>query len=439
MKLLTINRLSKQCLIILTLLSLFIFTETNCTREATVSPEEGYYTCSMHPQVIQQEPGDCPICNMKLSFVEASKKKEDHSKHDNQKKEKHQKKKSNFFKFSLAQDLLQNAKIYTVPTKKERFTRFNSYSGHIDYNEDPDRLVIISTKYDGWIEKLFVSKEGQSIKKGELLMGVYSQKILASKEEYLTTYQSLKNSYLSQGKDIKGLIKDPTLVASRRKLIYLDVPSSQITSLEKSGKADRLTYFRSPISGTLIKKNVLQGSFIKSGQELFRIANLKTLWVFIHIFEKDLPFVKKGQQVTIQTTAHPGKNFSGKIDLIYPFLDMKTRDLKVRIVVPNTNFILKPGMYANVKVKSTLPKSVITIPELSIIYSGEENYVFVSLGDGDFEVRPIVVLTRSDGKAVVSSGLSEKELVVSNGQFLLDSEASLKEALQKGQMTEHQH
>ena len=270
-------------------------------------------------------------------------------------------------------------------------------------------------------------------------MGVYSQKILASKEEYLTTYQSLKNSYLSQGKDIKGLIKDPTLVASRRKLIYLDVPSSQITSLEKSGKADRLTYFRSPISGTLIKKNVLQGSFIKSGQELFRIANLKTLWVFIHIFEKDLPFVKKGQQVTIQTTAHPGKKFSGKIDLIYPFLDMKTRDLKVRIVVPNTNFILKPGMYANVKVKSTLPKSVITIPELSIIYSGEENYVFVSLGDGDFEVRPIVVLTRSDGKAVVSSGLSEKELVVSNGQFLLDSEASLKEALQKGQMTEHQH
>src|SRR6056297_1156471 len=118
---------------------------------------------------------------------------------------------------------------------------------------------------------------------------------------------------------------------------------------------------------------------------------------------------------------------------------MKTRDIKVRVVVNNRGRILKPGMYVKVAVESTIPQKVVTIPEQSIIYSGEKNYVFVSHGEGKFEVRPVVVLTRSDGRAVVKSGLKEKEMVVANGQFLLDSEASLKEAMEKGEMTGHQH
>jgi len=434
-----INLYLKTVLLLFFILITLFVTTISCLKDGAVTSEEGYYTCSMHPQVIQQEPGNCPICEMNLTFVpeEKEKSKDTHDGHEMEMGSK--KKKAGFFQFSLAKNLLQNANVYTVPTKKVRFTRTKTFSGHIDYNEDPDRLVIINTKYEGWIEKLYVSKEGQHINKNERLMGIYSQKILAAKEEYLTTYQSLIKNYSSQGINIEDLRKDPTLIASHRKLIYLDVPSFQISLIETSGKTDRLTYFRSPISGILIKKDILQGSYIKTGQELFRIANLKILWVFIHIFEKDLPFIKKGQGVTIQTYAYPEKPFTGKIDLIYPFLDMKTRDVRVRIVVPNDKLLLKPGMFASVKVKSTLPGKVITIPELAIIYSGEKNYVFASVGDGNFEVRPIVVLTRSEGKAVISRGLKKNELIVANSQFLLDSEASLKEAIQKGQLTGHQH
>ena len=264
-------------------------------------------------------------------------------------------------------------------------------------------------------------------------MGVYSPNIIAAKEEYITTYKTLKDLYEIQGKSMSELKKDLTLRAVERKLINLDVSAGQIRQLEKTKNAGRLTFYHSPISGVIIKKNVLQGSHIKAGQELFRIANLSSLWVFIHIFEKDLRFVKKGQKVTIKSGAYPDKAFHARIDLIYPFFNMETRDVKVRIILPNTKQLLRPGMYVNVAVESKLSGDTVTIPDQAIIYSGEKNYVFVSLGKGKFEVRPITILTRSEGKAVITKGLEEKELVVANGQFLLDSEASLKGALQKGE------
>ncbi len=447
----TLNRQLRRRHILTVLIVFALVISLHCTEEGTVTPEEGYYTCSMHPQVIQHEPGVCPICNMKLTFVPASKEKKKESEqkqkheemkekdsHDTRKAEKRDQEQKQF-RFSIAENLLRNANVYTVPARKEHFSAESTYAGHVDYDEAPNRLVIINTKYDGWIEKLYVSKEGQRIRKGDRLMGVYSQMVFAAMEEYVTTYQSLKSIYHSQNKSTDELRKDPSLIASKKKLLYLDVPPEQINALEKAGSAERLTYFRSPISGIIVKKNVLQGEYIKPGQELFRIANLSTLWVFIHIFEKDLPFIKKGQRVEIESAAYPGKTFSGRIDLIYPFFDMKTRDAKVRIIVSNRGLLLKPGMYIEVTVQSSLKEKVITIPELAIIYSGEKNYVFVSLGEGDFEIRPVTVLTRSGGKAVISKGLRENELVVANGQFLLDSEASLKEALEKGEMTGHQH
>ncbi len=423
--------------------SLFLI---SCSDEKNGDKEEGYYTCSMHPQVIKQEPGDCPICGMKLTFVPSDKKDESKEK-DDKSHEGHNgheemgkiEKKDGSFKFSIGSKLIQRANVYTVPAKRKTFTRESDYSGHVDYNEDPNRLVVINTKYNGWIEKLYVTQEGKYIKKGQLLMGVYSQEILAAKEEYITTYQSLVNMYKAQDKDVADVLHDPILKASRKKLLYLDVPVGQIDTMQKKGEAGRLTYYRSPIAGVVVKKDVIQGEFIKEGQELFRIADMKILWVFFHVFEKDLDYIKKGQRVNITCKAYPDKSCSGRIDLIYPYLDMKTRDIKVRVVVNNRGGILKPGMYVKVSVESTMPRKVVTIPEQSIIYSGEKNYVFVSHGDGEFEVRPVVVLTRSDGRAVIKSGLKEKEMVVANGQFLLGSEASLKEAMEEGQMTGHQH
>ena len=432
-------------IIVIILSFVFIIGTVSCKDSGRVSPEEGYYTCSMHPQVIQQRPGNCPICGMNLVFrtagKETKKTEADHQKGHTPDAEGHGKAGiGQNFRFSLARDLLQNAEVYTVPAKKGKFIHKKTYSGHVDFNEDPDKLVVITTKYDGWIEKLYVSKEGQRIGRGQKLMGVYSPVILAAQEEYLTTYQSLKAMASARGSAGEALHRDPTIIAMRRKLQNLDVSMSRIRSLETTGNAQRLTYFYSPISGIIVKKTVLQGSFIKAGEELFRIANLRNLWVFIHIFEKDLSFIKKGQRVVLHSTAYPERKFEGAIDLIYPFFDMKTRDVKVRIDVPNAGYALKPGMYVNVDVSSTVPGESVIIPELAITYSGEHNYVFVSLGAGEFEIRPVVVRAQSEGKALVSKGLVENDLVVANGQFLLDSEASLKEALEKGNITgAHKH
>lgn len=397
----------------------------------------------MHPQVIQQEPGNCPICGMKLTYVEAMQdtKHKDHAEahKDNSKPKEDNSKESRNFSFSLSETLLTNSNLATVPAVKERFSRKAKYSAHVDYNEDADKLVIVSTKYDGWVERLLVSKEGQYVKRGQALMGVYSPNILAAKEEYVTTYNTIKSLLEAQNKPLEEIYNDPTLKAAKRKLSYLDVPNSHIKKLEEEGKAGRRTYYPSPISGVIVKKNVLQGAFIKAGQEILRIANLGKLWVFIHIFEKDLAFVKKGQTVKLKTTAYPDKEFKGRIDLIYPFLDPKTKDIKVRIVVRNQRNLLKPGMFAEVEVTSGLPGQSITIPDSTIIYSGDKSYVFLSLGEGKFELRPVEVRITSNGKAVISKGLSESDLVVANGQFLLDSEASLKEAVSKGAMAGHNH
>lgn len=417
----------------------------------------GYYTCSMHPQVIKQEPGNCPICGMKLTYQEVLEE-EAHHEHDNTKKTSGNKlsgsmgdmtipdsseKKTNVpdkknFNFRLSSTVLLNANIATEPVIKEVFSKKTKYSAHLDYNEGADKLVIVSTKYDGWLEKVFVTTEGQYLNKGQNLFGIYSPKILAAKEEYVTTYNSLKNMYFSQGKNNAALKSDLTVQAARRQLNYLDISESQIRQLETSGKSSRLTYYSSPISGVVVKKDILQGSFIKSGQELIRIADLSKLWGYIHVFEKDLPYIKKGVKVNLKTTAYPDKDFPGRIDLISPFLDPSTRDIKVRIVISNPKRLLKPGMFAEVNIESKLDDESLVIPDTAAIYSGEKSYAFVSLGKGKFEVRPITVLLTSDGKAAVT-GLNENELVVTSGQFLLDSEASLKEALSKGAKVGHNH
>ena len=411
----------------------------SCKENKNSSGSKGYYTCSMHPQVIKQEPGICPICAMKLIYIETMNDPE-YEGHTKQHKNGSKKlAKNGHLQFSLSQTMLANSNLATVRAVEESFSRKAKYSAHVDYNEDPDRLVIISTKYEGWIERLLVSKEGQFIKKGQPLMGIYSPSILAAKEEYLITYNTIKTLYKLQNKPAEAIYNDPTLKAAQRKLSYLDVARSQISRLEKEGKVHKRTYYPSPISGVIVKKNVLQGSFIKAGQEILRIANLNKLWVFIHIFEKDLTFIKKRQRVELKVAAYRDKKFTGKIDLIYPFLDPQTKDIKVRIVVKNQRNLLKPGMFAKVEIESRLPGKSIIIPDSTIIYSGDKSYVFVSLGSGRFELRQVQVKIASGGKAIISKGLSKNDLVVANGQFLLDSEASLRATISKGSMSGHNH
>lgn len=409
-----------------------------CNGSSDEAAKEGYYTCSMHPQVISQKPGTCPICGMDLTYIEAQQS-DEHKDHAEQHKNKNgegsretsspEKAGNDTGKrvFTLKKEMLANARLATSPVRVEPFSKEGRYTAHIDFNETPRRYVIINTKYDGWIEKLSISKEGDRVRKGGRLFGIYSPEVLAAKEEYITTRLALSeiHSHGSVSENTQKLKNDPTLKAARQKLLYLDVPASDIERLDSLENAPRLTTYRSPISGVVISKKVVRGAHIRAGEEIMRIADLRRLWVFIHIFEHDLSFIKKGQKVTLRTKAYPGETYTGRVDLIYPFVNPETRDLKIRISVRNNSLKLKPGMFAEVEINSLLSESAHTIPSTAVIYSGSESYVFLSLGSGRFKLQPVTVKAVSDQRAMIT-GLSENELVVTNGQFMLDSEASMK-------------
>ena len=377
--------------------------------------QDGYYTCAMHSQVISKEPGNCPICNMKLTHITP----------DNMEEVTKGASDKNFY-FSVATNLLQNSNIATTKVVKDNFKRITKYSAHVDYDESSDKIAAISIKYDGWVEKLYINREGQQVKKGQALMGIYSPILLAAKEEYKTALNIIRGMPNYAG-DIDS---DPTIKATKQKLRYLDVSESEIRTIETTGIVSRLTTIHSPIQGIIAKKNIIQGVYITAGFEVFRIANLSSVWVLIHVFANDLEYIKSGDIATI-TPNGLSIPLKGKVDLIYPFVDEMGKDIKVRIIINNINSLLKPGMFVDVLLHQQFKGQQIIIPDTSILYSGEKSYVFISRTDTQFELRTVKVLTTSNGQAVISEGLHENEKVVINGQFLLDSEASLKEEISK--------
>ncbi|MFH1540044.1 MAG: efflux RND transporter periplasmic adaptor subunit, partial [bacterium] len=188
----------------------------------------------------------------------------------------------------------------------------------------------------------------------------------------------------------------------------------------------------SPTAGILTHLSAVEGKFFAKGSDLFRIADLSTVWVYAHVYESEVPYVKEGQEATVELSYLPGKTFEGTIDYVYPYLDEKTRDIKLRLVFDNPNLEFKPEMYANVKIESMISDDAIIVPTESIIHSGERTVAFVVRDKGRFQPREVVIGPEDDrGRVQVISGLAPGETVVVSGQFLLDSESKLREAIQK--------
>jgi Cu(I)/Ag(I) efflux system membrane fusion protein/cobalt-zinc-cadmium efflux system membrane fusion protein len=316
----------------------------------------------------------------------------------------------------------QNMGIRTAVVKKELLTFTIRTYGHI--TADETRTTQINSKTNGWIEKLYVDFTGKFVEKGEPLYEIYSPELLAAQEEYLVTYHNMQKF---TERDNEGL-----LASARRRLEYFDIASSEIELIEKSGRVKKTLMVRSPSSGFVIQRNIEEGGFVKSGTMLFRIADLSRIWVEAHIYEYEFSWVAEGQEAEMTLPYQPGKVFSGRVSYVYPYLQPKTRDVVIRLEFENPDLDLKPEMYADVRIKSKSGGEGLVIPSEAVIRSGERNVVFVTRPGNKFTPRDVTLGLPVDGGGIqILTGLAAGETIVTSGQFLLDSESKLKEAVQK--------
>lgn len=307
--------------------------------------------------------------------------------------------------------------------------------GRIEYDEK--RVVTVNTKFEGWIEKLYVDYTGRYVEKGEPVAEIYSPELLATQMEFINLIK-----WSNAGSGVRGQRSGETEIdkmitmdaktiieAARQRLRLWDITEEQIKKIEEAGKPIRTLTIYSPVSGYVVQKPVLQGMRVMAGEKLLDIADLSTVWIIADVYEYELPLIDVGQEADISLSYIPGKVFKSKIEFVYPSLSGQTKTAKIRFSIPNPNpnkdGLLKPQMFSEVTIKRSLGRRLI-IPEEAIIDTGTRQIVYVDKGDGYFEPRQIMPGLRADGSVEVLKGLKAGERIAVSGNFLIDSEARLK-------------
>lgn len=323
---------------------------------------------------------------------------------------------------------VQNIGVRTARATEGPLSHVVRAVGRVDFDET--QLARIYPKIDGWVETLAIDKTGAQVKKGDVLLSIYSPQMVASQEEYLLALKNRKTLAESPLEDIRrgaeSLVK-----SARLRLELLDMPEHQIEALERRGEIFRVTHIHSPFNGVVIKMGVQAGQYVTPRTQLYHIANLNKVWVYAEVFEFELPWIKEGDSAQITVEGVPGREFHGHISYIYPYLDRKTRTAKVRLEFDNSDGALLPEMFANVTLKSVRSAPAVLVPAQAIVRSGARKQVFVVREPGKFEPREVVVGITSEGQTQILEGVAADEEVVVSAQFLIDSESSLREATAK--------
>jgi Cu(I)/Ag(I) efflux system membrane fusion protein len=297
--------------------------------------------------------------------------------------------------------------------------------GTVAYDES--RVKHVHSKVDGWVDKLYVDSTGAFVAKGQPLFSIYSPDLVATQTEYLMAkkhYESLAASSIPEVKTGASSL----VTASKTRLALWDISEQQVRELERKGEAQRTLTLYSPHSGFVIKKDINEGMKVMGDKELYTIADLSSVWVNVDVYEGDIPFIKIGQQADIALSYSPGETLKGRVAYIYPYLDEKTRTVKVRLQQPNPGNKLKPEMYVNAEIK--IPGATqLSIPEEAVLDSGTRKIVFLDKGDGHYEAKEVKLGAKMEGFYQVTSGLRAGEKIAASSAFLLDSESRLAEAM----------
>ena len=368
--------------------------------------EIAYYTCSMHPSVRSQDPGQCPICNMALTPVT----------------------RAEVESGVVIVDAARRQRIGVTTGRVERRSVPVTVRavGRVAFDET--RLADVSVKYRGWIGNLLVDETGQPVRRGQTLFTLYSPELYAAQEEYLAALESQRTAQGTGAPDRA----DYLVGAARKRLRLWDLSEAQIDRLAATGEPVEYIPISSPASGYVVEKNVVAGASVEPGMQLYRIAGLDRVWVEAEVYESELPLVEVGQPATVTFPYLPAETFRGRVTFVMPFLDDATRTGRVRVELANTGMMIKPDMYANVLLERASAPALV-VPDDAVLYAGEREFVFVDLGEGRLQPRRVVTGRDLGDSVEIVSGLAEGDEIVTSGNFLIAAESRLKLAMEQWQ------
>lgn len=426
-------------------------------------PMQTLYTCGMHPEVIREEPGLCPKCDMKLTPMDKDRTRmilEARGEAPSEPAEAPRGDREILYwrapmdpayirnepgKSPMGMDLVpvyadelaggpsiridpvteQNMGLRYDVVRRGPLKKTVRTIGQVEYDENS--LATVTTKTDGWIEQVYIQETGTQVHKGDALFEIYSPELFSAQKELLVALRDVRSAEARAAELARTRLR-----TARERLRLFDISEAQIERLEQHGEIDKTLTVEARNTGIVTHRNATEGDYLKAGQPAYQIADLSTVWVIAKVYESDLPYVQLGQEARMRLDYLPGKTYRGRVTYIYPYLEEGTREVPVRMEFHNPGYELKPGMYATIRLQSRVDENATLVPSMAVIDTGERQVAFVQRAPGKFEPRRVKTgLRTNDDELQVLSGLAPGTTVVVSGQFLLDSESRLREATLK--------
>jgi len=381
--------------------------ESRAPRHAAATSGAVIYRCPMHPNYTSDKPGECPICGMNLERVETD---EAHA-HDAGDVP------------GLTSVQIPSERTQLIGVRLARVTRASLGSGAplVGFvTPDETRLRRVQLRVAGWVQSVAMDRTGQAVRAGQPMLSIDSPELVQSEQEYLVA--------LGEGEGMSGHDAGAH-DAARERLRRMGVPAEEIARLERERKPSSRLTLKSPVTGTVLERNVVEGQYVGADTPLFTVADLSRVWVMVDLYEMDLARVHVGDRARFTADGLPGRVFEAAIDFVYPTISSETRTLKARLVLDNAQGLLRPGMYGQVEVAGRRGASSLVVPSEAVVNTGEYSYVFLARDGGRFDPRRVWTGPGDGDRTVVLKGLAEGDTVVASASFLIDSESRLKAAI----------